>query len=76
MPERNDRKPGFIVPDRLPSQGQGEAPPSSVGKSQFTLGFPARGLDTNRPREVSRILSPQGYPESTFRTLMKILGKG
>ena len=76
MPERNDRKLGFIVPDRLPSQTQEEAPPFGVGKSQFTPAFPPGPQNTNRPREISRILTPQGYPESTFRTLMKILAKG
>jgi hypothetical protein len=76
MPERNDRKLGLIAPDRLPSQVQEEAPPLGVGKFQLTPAFPPRPQNTNRPREVSRILTPQGYPESTFRTLMKVLGKG
>jgi hypothetical protein len=73
MPERNDQKLGFNVSDRLPSQSQEEAPPFGDGKSQFTPAFPPRPQNMNRARAISRILSPQGYPESTFRTLMKIL---
>jgi len=76
MREGNDRKLGLIAPGRLPSQGQEEASPLGVGKFQLNPAFPPRPQNTNRPREISRILTPQGYPESTFRTLMKILAKG
>lgn len=76
MPEGNNLKPSSIVPDPPLAQGQGEAPPFSTEKSEFALASPPRQENPNRPREISRILSPQGYPESTFKTLMKILAKG
>jgi hypothetical protein len=76
MPEANHRKPGFFAPDPLTSHGQGEAPPPGSEKSPFPLALLPNPQNGNRPGKLGGILSPQGYPESTFRTLMKILGKG
>ena len=76
MQGANHRKLNFIAPDPPQAQSQGEAPPSGVGTPFLTPAFLPWPKNTNRPWEMGRILSRQGYPESTFQTLMKILGKG
>ena len=76
MREANHRRLGLFAPDPLPSQVQGEAPPSGSEKPPFPLALLPNPQNRNRPGEISPVLSPQGYPESTFRTLMKILGMG
>jgi hypothetical protein len=75
MEETNHRKLGSFAPDLLPSRGQREARPSGVGKFLFSQVLPPGPQNRSGPREMGRILSPRGYLESTFRTLMKILGK-
>jgi hypothetical protein len=76
MRDANHRRLSFLAPDLPPSQSRGEAPPSGVGKPLLPLAFLPGPQNTNRPGKMGRILSLQGYPESTFQTLMKILGKG
>ena len=76
MGEANHRKLNFLAPDSPPNLSQEESPPLGVEPSLLISPFLAWPKNTNRPWKMGRILSPQGYPESTFRTLMRILGKG
>ncbi len=76
MQEKNPPSPSLLAPEPLPSQYPEETLPSSVGNPPFSRALLPRMQQEKRTREMRPGRSPQGYEESNFRTLMRILEKG